>query len=187
MSPTRPALLAMGGKDMARPDGTGSTSLRSPEPEVSALSGDDPSRVHGWLRSMQKYGEDQVWRGADRAIGYVKKLEAENAYLRDSYHVAQTMLGLVSLNASPELMGKLRPYSEELGRLWINRLLDLGVPPSEIGQRKTFPAEDHLVAQAIEARRAATGTGAVHESAVPQGCAQPDDRTLADKKETDRA
>lgn len=29
-----------------------------------------------------------------------------------------------------------------------------------------------LIAQAIEARRAATGTGAVHESAVPTGCAQ---------------
>lgn len=27
-------------------------------------------------------------------------------------------------------------------------------------------------AQAIEARRAETGTGSVHESAVPQGCAQ---------------
>ncbi len=41
-----------------------------------------------------------------------------------------------------------------------------------------FAAEGFIVpfqvftAQAIEARRAATGTGAVHESAVPQGCAQ---------------
>jgi len=31
-----------------------------------------------------------------------------------------------------------------------------------------------LHAQAIEARRAETGTGSVHESAVPQGCAQGD-------------
>lgn len=36
----------MADNSLARPDGPGSTSLRSPEPEVSALTGDDPSRGH---------------------------------------------------------------------------------------------------------------------------------------------
>lgn len=43
-------------------------------------------------------------------------------------------------------------------------------------------AYEQIDAQAIETRRAETGTGSVHESAVPQGCAQtpPNPSTIAE-------
>lgn len=36
----------------------------------------DPSRVRAWLVSMTKYGEDNVWRGAEKALQYLDALEA---------------------------------------------------------------------------------------------------------------
>lgn len=49
-----------------------------------------------------------------------------------------------------------------------------GVSRERIGEGATFYHPDRLVAQAIEARRAKTGTGFVHESAVPKECALSD-------------
>lgn len=69
-------------KDMARPDGTGFTSLRSPEPEtVFALPGDDPSRgeVVGpdevvWLRDLDGTGSMHPCTPHDPgAIRYIRE------------------------------------------------------------------------------------------------------------------
>ena len=107
----------------------------------------DKSGRPGGLSSLRDEAVPSSPKASIPDAGYIQ-------YLEEHHHITESLIGLMSLYASPEVMGKVRPYIDALGLLHINRLLDQGVPPHHIGQRgKMFNADDILVAKAIEARQ----------------------------------
>lgn len=132
-------------------------------------SADDIAR--SWLVRMTKQGEDNIWRGADQALAAFDGMRSQLGYLREHHHITESMVGIMLLHATSGQRKAVQHYSDQLDLLHINRLLDCGVPAENIGERGIFFHPDHLVAQAIETRRAETQSGSVHESAVPEGCA----------------
>ncbi|MES2295251.1 MAG: hypothetical protein V4527_18285 [Pseudomonadota bacterium] len=156
-------------KDSVRPGGLSSDDGAA---SVSTLRASipDATMARSWLVGMTKQGEDRIWRGAERVLAYHDGMAAQMGYLREHHHITESMIGILLLHATPETKATVQSYCDQLGLLSINRLLDMGVPPENIGENALFHEDDRLVAQAMETRRAGTeGSDAKHDSAVPEG------------------
>lgn len=172
---------ALGGDSSGALPSARAATASPPSPSVSGIAGiaNAWKCVHCGCRSYARVDEwrDEGWFSPSRLVRCVncKSLHAKPdpksityrlAYLEEHHHITESLIGIAMMDMTPEQRDRVKPFCDQLSLLHINRLLDSDVPPEEIGSKGIFREDDELVAKAIEARRAETGTGSVHDSAV---------------------
>jgi hypothetical protein len=81
----------------------------------------NPERVRAWLISMTKQGEDNVWRGAEKALHYLDALVAEHDGL---YSLAKANNQLAKMNGShrDEWRAKAARYADALEAIAVGEI-----------------------------------------------------------------